>query len=144
MKLAGKAVAEMQRGFHCSQAVLSVFAEEYALERDLALKIASTLGGGMGYLGNTCGAVTGAYLVIGLIYGPTRPDDLQASAQAMRLVQVFDREFKTLHGTTVCRELINCDISSPAGLQKAREENIFTLKCLKYVADAVEILEKIL
>lgn len=144
MKLAEKAVDEMQRGFNCSQAVFSVFAEEYALERGLALKIASTLGGGMGYLGNTCGAVTGAYLVTGLIYGPAQPDDLQASAQAMRLVQIFDQEFKALHGTTVCRELINCDLSSPAGLQKAREENIFTLKCLKYVADAVEILEKIL
>lgn len=144
MKLAEKAVAEMQRGLNCSQAVFSVFAEKYALKQDLALKISSTLGGGMGYLGDTCGAVTGAYLVIGLAYGPSQPGDLLATAQAMRLVQIFDRKFRTLQGTTICRELINYDLSTPAGLQKARDENVFNLKCLKYVADAVEILKDIL
>lgn len=144
MLKAEEAIALMKEGFHCSQAVLSVFAEELGLDQETALRISCGFGGGMGCLGGTCGAVTGAFMVISLKYGKTEPDDLQADAQTMGLIQTFDREFKALHKTTFCRELIDYDISTPQGFAKAKESGVFADKCLKFVEDAVNILETIL
>ena len=61
-----QAVRKFRKGFNCSQAVLSVYAEEFGLCRETALKIACGYGGGMGRMALTCGAVTGAFMVIGL------------------------------------------------------------------------------
>ena len=59
---ANEAVACFQEGFNCSQAVFLTYCEEFGLlDRKTALKIACGLGGGMGRLGGTCGAVSGAY-----------------------------------------------------------------------------------
>ena len=64
-----QAVRKFGKGFNCSQAVLSVYAEEFGLCRETALKIACGFGGGMGRMALTCGVVTGAFMVIGLKYG---------------------------------------------------------------------------
>jgi C_GCAxxG_C_C family probable redox protein len=61
MNHADSAAALFSRGLSCSQAVFSVYAGEYGLDKDAASKIASGFGGGMGRMGQTCGAVTGAY-----------------------------------------------------------------------------------
>ena len=51
---------------NCAQTVVTSFSEELGIERDLAFKIAMGFGGGMGRTARTCGAVTGAYIVLGL------------------------------------------------------------------------------
>jgi len=51
--------------FDCSQAMLAAWCEDYGLDVQTALKLSCGLAVGMARLGSTCGAVTGAYLVIG-------------------------------------------------------------------------------
>jgi hypothetical protein len=65
MNHSDSAAALFSQGLSCSQAVFSEYAGEYGLDKDAASKIASGFGGGMGRMGLTCGAVTGAYIVIG-------------------------------------------------------------------------------
>ena len=74
-----EALELFKSGFHCSQAVLAVFAEENGLQTDAALKIACPFGGGMGGFGRTCGALTAAMVVVGLKYGNAKSTDREAA-----------------------------------------------------------------
>ena len=69
MSVVDRAGSAFDEGFSCSQAVLSAFAPEHGLDRETALKVATAFGGGMGHRGDTCGAVTGAFMAIGLRHG---------------------------------------------------------------------------
>jgi C_GCAxxG_C_C family probable redox protein len=139
-----EAVACFKEGFVCSQAVLSVYGEQFGLDRDAALKIADGFGGGMARMGETCGAVTGAFMVIGLKHGRATVEDAQAHETTYRLVNEFVRRFQSRNRSIVCRELLGCDISTPDGLRSARQQNLFTKVCPGYVRDAAEIIEEIL
>jgi hypothetical protein len=70
-----RATSMFAAGFSCSQSVLGAYAEQHGLPRELALGLADAFGGGLGGLGRTCGAVTGAIMVIGLARGRRVADD---------------------------------------------------------------------
>jgi C_GCAxxG_C_C family probable redox protein len=138
------AVACFEEGFNCAQAVLSTCGPELGLDRETALKVAGGLGGGMGRLGEVCGAVTGAFMVIGLKYGKTRPEDDEAKERAYGLVTEFADRFKSRNGSILCRELLGCDISTPESRAAAKEKDLFATLCPKLVQDAMEIVEQML
>ena len=73
-----QAVTAFKEGFSCSQAVFSALSESSGLERNTALKISQPFGGGIAHMGDTCGAVTGAFMAIGLQYGRTKAEDAEA------------------------------------------------------------------
>jgi C_GCAxxG_C_C family probable redox protein len=131
------------QGFNCSQAVFSALAESRGLERALALKIASPFGGGIGRTGETCGAVSGALMALGLQLGFSEPDP-QAKEQMYALAREFMHRFQEQYGALACKALIGLDLSDPEDLQKAREQAVFTTKCPHFIAGAVEIAEAML
>lgn len=138
------AVICFEEGFNCSQAVLSTFGPALGLDRDTALKVAAAFGGGMAGRGETCGAVSGALMGIGLKYGRTRSDDEEAKERAYGLAENFMKEFESRHGSVLCRDLLGYDISTPEGLASAGQENLGTTLCPNFVGDAAEILEELL
>ncbi|HUU76152.1 MAG TPA: C-GCAxxG-C-C family protein, partial [Methanoregulaceae archaeon] len=77
------------RGFYCSQAILCAYSEMFGLDKDTACKIATPFGAGIGWTGNMCGAVAGALMVIGLKYGNTDPDDMDAKKKVFATTQQF-------------------------------------------------------
>lgn len=141
---ADDAAACFSSGFSCSQAVCAAFAEDFNMDRETVLRLSCGLGGGMGHSGNTCGAVTGAIMVIGMKYGRVKTDDLPAKEKTYALVNEFMTEFLRRNHSVNCTELIGHNLSDPKELAAAREDNLFRTKCRKYVFDAGEILEKIL
>jgi C_GCAxxG_C_C family probable redox protein len=145
MDRANDAYAFMAAGrMNCSQAILTVYCEQFGLERGLALRLAQGFGAGMGRTGRTCGAVTSAYMVLGLAQKMS-PDNPRASIdRTYSLIQDFDREFKALHGSLICKELIGYDLSLPEDLAQARSKKVMTSVCPDFVRDAVKILESLL
>ncbi len=139
-----RAVSCFKEGFSCSQAMLSSYGPQLGLNHELALKVSGAFGGGMARMGETCGAVTGAFMVIGLKYGKTKFEDEQAKEKTYSLVKEFVDRFKSRNGSIVCRELLGCDISTPEGRDLAKEKNLFATLCPKFVQDAAEIIEQIL
>ena len=139
-----KAVSTFYQGFCCSQAILSSFGEELDLDRTLALKLADSFCGGMGRKGLACGAVTGAFMVIGLKHGRTSANDLVAKEKTIRVVGEFVDIFEERNNAIVCKELLGWDISTVEGYQRAKEHDLFKTLCPKFVADAAEILEEVL
>jgi C_GCAxxG_C_C family probable redox protein len=144
MKKSKHVVSCFNEGFSCSQAVLSTYGDQFGLTRELALKVSGAFGGGMGRMGETCGAVTGAFMIIGLKYGKTRADDEQSKEKAYAIVQEFVKKFKARNGSILCRELLGCDLNTPEGKKLIEEKHLTTTLCPKYVQDAAEIIEEIL
>jgi C_GCAxxG_C_C family probable redox protein len=139
-----RAVSCFKEGFSCSQAILSTYGEQFGLNREMALKVSGAFGGGMGRMGKTCGAVTGAFMVFGLKYGKTKVEDEQTKERAYNLVKEFVDKFRSRNGSIVCRELLGCNISTPDGMKIIREKKLITTLCPKFVQDAAEIIEQIL
>ncbi len=131
-------------GFNCAQSVLSVFCEDYGLDKSYALKIACSFGGGMGHLGEVCGAVSGAFMVLGLIYGQSTENDMQKKALTYSKVKDFAQRFMEINGTINCTKLLNYDLSDEEQLNAAKQAGIFKVKCPKYIKDAVAILEEMI
>ncbi len=113
------AIDRFARGFNCSQSVFSSFASPLGISDELALKLASPLGAGIARQGQVCGALTGALMVLGLQHGGVNPEDKEKTYQ---IAEEFVRKFKERHGSILCRELLGLDISTPAGMQAAREQ----------------------
>ena len=139
-----KAVSCFNEGFMCSQAVLSAYAEQLGLDQEAALKVSAAFGGGMGRMGETCGAVTGAFMVIGLKYGRTMVQDTQAHEKTTQLVREFVDEFKSINGSIMCRELLGCDLGTQDGLKTFVDNKLRDTLCTKFVRDAAQIVEQLL
>ena len=138
------ALALFKEGFSCSQAIVAAYGGVYGIDRETALRVSAGFGGGMGRMAGTCGAVTGAYMVIGLKHGAMSVKDKERKNTTHRLVREFAERFKAVHGGLSCKELLDCDISTPAGAQRAKENKCHTTLCPKFVASAAEILEVML
>lgn len=95
-------------------------------------------------MGETCGAVTGALMAIGLKYGMTQAKDEAAREKTYKLTQEFASKFKARHNSMVCRELLGYDLSKPEERKAAHDKGLFSTLCPKFVRDAVEIVEPLL
>lgn len=109
-----------EKGYNCAQAVLAAYADLFGLDEPTALKIAEGFGTGMGGLGETCGAVTAAYMLIGLMNATGTPDKT-VRADTYEKVREFAAAFARRHKTTVCRELKGGNVPCPVCIQTAAE-----------------------
>lgn len=139
-----EAVSCYNSGFNCSQAILSTYGTEFGIDRDTALKLSTGFGGGMGRMGETCGAVSGAFMVIGLKYGKTVFDDNDKREKTYELVKEFRRRFEEKNGSIVCKKLLNCDISIKSEAERARDTGLFKTICPEMISDAAGILEELI
>jgi C_GCAxxG_C_C family probable redox protein len=144
MTRADDALETFKSRFNCSQSVLSAFCDELGFDRQTALKISAGFGGGIGRSGETCGAVTGAIMAIGLKKGMSSPDPLKANEITYALSAEFLKRFRGSHGSTFCHDLLGCDISNNEVLLEARKKGLFQTVCPRLVQDAVRIVESML
>jgi C_GCAxxG_C_C family probable redox protein len=128
-------------GLSCSQSVLAAFAPELGLDADAAFRVSAAFGGGMGRTGGTCGAVTGALMVLGLRYGSTVADRV-AKELTYAQAREFIVRFEARHGATACADLLGVNISTPEGQAAACAANLFKTTCPALVASAVAILQE--
>lgn len=138
-----EAVERFKKGFNCSQAVLGSYSKQLGLDCEKAFKVATGFGGGM-RMGDTCGAVTGAFMVLGLKYGNTTAEDKEAKAKTYKKVKEYTNRFKARNDYIMCRELLGCDLSTPEGMKEAQDKGLFSSICPRMVLEAVEILEEMM
>ena len=138
-----RAVHLFQNGLNCAQAILTVFGEPYGVDEQMAKRLGRPLGGGLGRMGLTCGAITGATLVLGLTQRAGR-DEAEARTEVGRSVQEFIRRFEKRHGSSLCRDLLGADMSTEPGAKRIKEEKLVAQVCPGVVRDAAEILSEIL
>lgn len=145
-----KAVQLFKEGYNCSQAVFAAFADIYDMDEKTALKVASSFGGGMGRMREVCGTVSGMFLVAGLETGATDGKDALGKKLNYDMVQKLANEFKNRNHSIICRELLGLDQSTDDTLTQGTTPQDRTTEyykkrpCADLVADAADILEKIL
>lgn len=139
-----QAVHYFRNGFNCAQSVAASFQDVVKMNEKDLLRVAGGFGAGMGRQQLTCGAVSGAYIVIGALYGKTGSDDAEAGEKTYSLVRKFADEFKKLYDTTACADLLGCDLMTEEGQAEFSEKEMKVNICEKCVADAVKITEKLI
>ena len=130
------------KSMNCSQALLETYGPDLGLPVPQARRVAAAFAGGMG-MGSECGAVTGAYMVIGMKYGKTAESDSRADNVTFKRLAEFNRQFKAHHKYLTCSELLETDMGTPEGVKTAAGQGYFTSRCPAFVKTAAEILEKI-
>jgi C_GCAxxG_C_C family probable redox protein len=144
MKRTEKAIGYFRNNFNCSQSVLSAFGPDYGLSEDSCLKLACAFGAGMGRKQLTCGALTGALMVLGLKYGKATGDPDEKKQETYQKTREFFKEFEKIHGSSSCLELLDrLDINNPDDHQKIKDRGLFEKRCEEYVSDAVKIVERL-
>lgn len=129
-------------GCNCSQAVFGAFAEDCGIDRETALKLSSSFGGGMGRLREVCGAVTGMFMVAGILSGYTDSDEKQKKDEHYTLIQQLAHEFNQAHSTYICRELLG-KIGKDSPVSAARTPQYYSSRpCVRFVITAAEILDR--
>ena len=130
----------MSSGYNCTQCVFCYFGDRYGIEHVKAKRIAEAFESGM-FSGEKCGAISGAYMVLGLEYG----NDEENHRNIMKeKVLEFDKKFIEKNNTYICNELLGEDITTDEGFDNILKKDLFAKVCPKAIISAVEILEKML
>lgn len=130
-------------GCNCAQAVLAAFGDECKFDRETAIRLGSSLGGGMGRLREVCGAVSGMFLVAGLLYGESKVGDKAKKDAHYRLIQDLAAEFKAEQGSIICRELLALPEGNSEPVSEARTAGYYRRRpCKEIVGFAAMMLEK--
>lgn len=130
-------------GLNCSQAVFTAFSEVLGIDESTAKKVSIGLGGGVGRLREVCGTVSGAAMVLGMIYGGENAED---KASAYSKIQEFAAEFKKENGSVVCRTLLGLDEKvQETAVPEARTPQYYKKRpCAELVYLAAQILEQMI
>jgi C_GCAxxG_C_C family probable redox protein len=132
-------------GYNCAQSVLYAYGPDLGLDREMALKVATGLGAGMGRRGEVCGALTGGILVLGLKYGRGGQQDRSATEDTYQKTLDLMARFEQRHGSCFCRVLLDgCDLRTAEGQRYFKEHDLLHKTCVKCVQTVVEGLAGIL
>lgn len=131
------------RGYACAQAVVMAFSDLTGVEEELAMRLALPFGGGLGRLRLTCGAVSGAAIVLGLIMGDSKVNPANKK-EVYAAVQEIARRFTALNGSVVCGDLLtgaHLKVDTSAEPEARSAEYYKKRPCPELVRSAAEILE---
>lgn len=137
-----KAKSLFLEGYNCAQAVFSAFAEDFGLDFDMAVKLSSGFGGGMGRLREVCGAVSGMFMVLSMKHGYTSPTDMAAKKALYAHIQNLAKSFSDENGSIVCRELLSLPQKTSEPTPESRTAQYYKKRpcadLVQYAADLVE------
>lgn len=137
-----KAVENFKSGYNCAQSVFLAFAEDFGFDKETALKLSSSFGGGMGRLREVCGAVSSMFAIAGLKHGYTSNNDDDSKAKHYELIQALAEKFKSETGSIICRELLNLEEGPDSPIPAKRTPEYYSERpCEYFVKLASEIIE---
>ncbi len=129
------------QGYNCSQAVVGAFCDVTGQDMETALKVSSSFGAGMGKMRSVCGAVTGMFIVAGLLYGNTDPDDKSKGDHYARIQELAEK-FKEKYDTIICLDLLKGLKTDTKPQPAERNEEYYKVRpCLIFVEEACDILD---
>ncbi len=125
------------QGNNCAMAVFGAFCEEAGIDPEIAMKLASPFGAGMGKTRNVCGALTGMLMAVGAVYGYTDPAE---KGETFALSKKLLHAFKKKNGSLVCRTLLDLDENGEG--EKGALPHTAESPCYTFVSDAAALLER--
>ena len=140
-----KAKALFLEGYNCSQAVLGAFCDVLSLDFDMAMKLASSFGGGVARMRHICGTCSAMFMVAGALKGNSLPS-AKLKSEHYALIQEMSKAFAERNGSIICHEIlmlraqksVHVDNSNQPQANERTEEYYKTRPCLSVVEDAVQ------
>jgi len=105
---------------HCAQASFAALDEHFALEGGPVLK-ALTPFPGIALRGETCGALAGPLMALGLVFGRDRLEDQADFVNALPPAREFCRRFESEIGGTRCEEILESRLGRSFDLSRQAE-----------------------
>lgn len=141
-----KAKELFESGYNCAQAVLAAFSDVTGMDEKTSMAVASSFGGGMGRMREVCGAVSGALMAAGMIYGGDcnahANGGADKSAHYARVRLLMER-FRGENGSYVCRELLSLPAGASGGEPERRSPEYYRRRpCVDMVRCAARILDE--
>ena len=128
---------------NCAQSVFSVYGKDLGVNENTASAIATGFGGGIARSQQICGALTGAIMVLGVKY--FNPENLKDSKELIyNKTSELIEKFKKINGTCNCKDLIGVDFNTDEGIEFAEKNDLFNIKCRKYLNDICTILDELM
>ena len=132
-----------RNGYNCAQSVFLTYADKFGFNKETALKLSSSFGGGMGRMREVCGTCSAMFMVAGILYGYTSKNDINEKAEHYRRIQHLAEEFKKRHETINCLELLKRLNVTKDPMPEQRTEQYYKVRpCIKFVRSAAEILDE--
>lgn len=142
-KYAKKAMELFKEGYNCSQSVFLAFEDQYTIDHNIALMLSSSFGGGMGRLREVCGAVSGMFMVAGVLYGYQSPNDYEAKKEHYARIQELAHEYELRNGSIVCRELLGLGKGKEEPVPEKRTQEYYKKRpCVQLVGMSAAIMEQ--
>lgn len=126
------AISLHNRKYNCCQSVACAFADEADIDPQLLFRAAEGFGLGMGCMQCTCGALSGAILLAGLVNSDGDLENPATKASTYQLCKRLVTAFEQKAGSTVCKEL------------KGIETGTVLHSCPDCIKDGVEIVQEVL
>lgn len=92
------------KGYNCAQAVVCAYCDRFGLDEETAYKMAEGFGLGMGLM-DTCGALTGTFMLAGLRGSKGTAHPGETKGQTYKTTKMLAAAFREKNGTYLCREL---------------------------------------
>ncbi len=100
------------QGFYCSQVLLVMGLEAQGKSNPDLIRSMAGLAGGLGFTGDTCGALTGGACLLGLYAGrgaPEEQEDEKLNLMVSELVDWFSGEYGKIYGGIRCEIILGDD-----------------------------------
>jgi C_GCAxxG_C_C family probable redox protein len=137
------AMALFRKGYNCSQSVFLAFCDECGLDFDSAARLSSSFGAGMGRLREVCGAVTGMFMVAGLLYGYSDPQEQAGKTAHYQRIQDLAKQFEDKNHTIICRELLGLEEGKGSPVPELRTAEYYQNRpCEDLVGMAAAMIEE--
>lgn len=130
-------------GYNCSQAIAVAFAEELGLDKDIAARLSSGFGGGMGRMREVCGTFSGVVFVLSALYGYSEPKNLTVKKELYEKIRAFADKFREDNGSIICRELLGLDKPEESSAPEPRTPEYYKKRpCPELCRYAANLLEE--
>jgi len=100
------AIGFFNDSYNCAQSVFMAYADLYGYSIDAAKAIASSFGGGIGQLHETCGTVNAMVMLTGLQHPVSTPTDQEAKKHNNSITRNVVKQFTNRFGSMKCGELL--------------------------------------
>ena len=128
-------------GYNCSQSVVVAFSDVTGLDEAFSARLASSFGGGMGRMREVCGALSGAYIVLGILYGYDTPGDDVSKRNQYADIQSLAAAFRAESGSILCREILKNPASDPNPTPRT-PDFYKTRPCARMIMTAARLMDE--
>jgi C_GCAxxG_C_C family probable redox protein len=139
-----KALDLFKSGLNCAQSVLTVFSDNLNFDNNLAMGISCGFGAGMGRLQETCGAVTGSFMVISIYNYKKYSENLDRKEKSYSMIQDFSAKFNSIYGTLNCKSLLKSDLKTAEGRQFVKDNKLDEIVCEKCITNSIRIIDELI